>query len=137
VEKILNMRKDGRTGWTLCDHCKSYNNILHMLNSPADAARFAPVAGFTPQIVEPQTRFSVVQCPWHGGLVVPCPLSCSESFLFFFFLKEAGLGTGCQYTFFFFLKEAGLGTGSLTFTVSSLRVGAAPGGLIAGCGAAS
>ena len=42
---------------------------------------FAPVAGFTPQIVEPQTRFSVVQCSWHGGLVVPCPLSCSESFL--------------------------------------------------------
>ena len=24
VETIFNMRKDGRTGWTLCDHCKSY-----------------------------------------------------------------------------------------------------------------
>jgi hypothetical protein len=33
VEKILNMRKDGKTGWAVCDCCKSYNNVRHLLSS--------------------------------------------------------------------------------------------------------
>ena len=31
VEKILNMRKDGKTGWIVCESCKSYINIRDLL----------------------------------------------------------------------------------------------------------
>lgn len=30
VEKILNMRKDGKTGWIICASCKSYINIRNL-----------------------------------------------------------------------------------------------------------
>ena len=31
VQKILNMRKDGKTGWIVCEGCKSYINIRDLL----------------------------------------------------------------------------------------------------------